>query len=176
MTPDELRKTLRRATDGPGGVTAWAKKHGIPRQIVSAAMNSDRPIPKSVVAALGLTPVIDYAPINPKFESALMSLRDCSNPDVRKDAEHDLARMAPSEWVTRWAVPLLRGYEGADNSDELAALEIEANELEAEKYRAVSRMDDAATQLERLANREETPDEIADKLTAIIELLDTNAI
>lgn len=179
MTPDEFRQTLRRAAENAGGVAKWAKGIGVSRQYVSNVLNNpEAPPSDKILSALGLAVVIDYAPINPKFESAHLTMRDCTDPEIRKDAEHDLRRAIERReaFAMKWGEALIRGYESADRSDEVADLEIEANELEAEKFRAVSRMDDAATQLERLANREETPDEIADKLTAIIELLDTSAI
>lgn len=179
MTPDEFRQTLRRAAENAGGVAKWAKGIGVSRQYVSNVLNNpEAPPSDKILSALGLAVVIDYAPVKPKFESAHLTMRDCTDPEIRKDAEHDLRRAIERReaFAMKWGEALVRAAADTGNQDELDALTKEANELEAAKDRAISRMGDAATQLDRIASAEKTPPEIADKLDTVITLLDTDAI
>lgn len=136
MTPDEIRRELRREIDKAGGVTQWAAINKIPRTIVSGALNGapDKAVPKKVAVALGFVGVVNYAPLKPKFNSALMSLRDCTNPDVRKDAEDDLRRAIDRHeaFAVKWGEALILGYDDHGPQGELyEELARETNELEA---------------------------------------------
>jgi hypothetical protein len=53
---------LREACRKAGGQKAWGEKHGFSASFVSDVLNAKRPIPDSVVAALGLVKVVRYRP------------------------------------------------------------------------------------------------------------------
>lgn len=53
---------LREACRKAGGQKAWAEAHGFSASFVSDVLNAKRPIPDSVLAALGLVRVTVYRP------------------------------------------------------------------------------------------------------------------
>lgn len=56
MTPfpvDEIRNRLADAVELAGSQSAWARKAGIPRSIVSEVLSQKRDIPESIINALG---------------------------------------------------------------------------------------------------------------------------
>ena len=54
---------LRQACRDAGSQKAWAEAHGFSATFVSDVLNARRPMPDSVVAALGLMKVTVYRPV-----------------------------------------------------------------------------------------------------------------
>jgi hypothetical protein len=53
---------LRQACREAGGQKAWAQAHGFSASFVSDVLNAKRPMPDSIIAALGLVKVVRFRP------------------------------------------------------------------------------------------------------------------
>ncbi|MBR0651359.1 helix-turn-helix domain-containing protein [Roseomonas terrae] len=60
LTAADVYGRLRAACREAGSQQAWAEKHGMSPQYVSDVLNAKRPIPDSILSALGLIRVTVY--------------------------------------------------------------------------------------------------------------------
>lgn len=63
MDDNEVIAMLRSSVADAGGVTKWAKVHGMSHSIVSEVHSGSRPPTKQILDALGLTKVAIYKPL-----------------------------------------------------------------------------------------------------------------
>ena len=62
LEPKDVIRVLRFEVERAGGPTAWAKKTGIDRTIISKVLNDRRPLPKEIIKALKLRMVFVSEP------------------------------------------------------------------------------------------------------------------